>query len=40
MSFYRLSIPLMLGLCGLITVATPALAVERVVLGEEFTNTG
>jgi hypothetical protein len=39
MNLYRLSIPLMLGLCGLI-LATPALGVERVVLGEEFTNTG
>lgn len=40
MKAHRLS--LLLGLCGLALIAlTPsALAVERVVLGEEFTNTG
>jgi hypothetical protein len=40
MKAHRLS--LMLGLCGLALIALtpPAWAVERVVLGEEFTNTG
>ncbi len=41
MTVQRVSIPLMLCLAGLaVAVTPPAQAVERCVLGEEFTNTG